>query len=76
MQASLFRKLFWKSFKHYLSFQTADAAKQELKSALSFLNDYLLSRTYLVGERITLADIVLACTFLQLYSHVLDKNFR
>jgi len=40
------------------------------------LNDYLLTRTYLVGNRITLADIVVACSLLNLYKHVLDTNFR
>lgn len=43
---------------------------------MDILNKHLLSRTYLVGERITLADIVVACTLLNLYQHVLDANFR
>jgi Glutathione S-transferase len=44
--------------------------------ALQALNTHLLPRTYLVGERITLADIGVACTLLQLYQNVLDTNFR
>lgn len=40
------------------------------------LNDYLLPRTYLVGERITLADIVLATSLLHLYEHYCDEKNR
>ena len=47
-----------------------------MKSALHALNTHLLPRTYLVGERITLADIGVACTLLQLYQYVLDTSFR
>merc|ERR1711915_929395 len=39
-------------------------------------NDHLLTRTFLVGERISLADIAVACTLLNLYKHVLDPSFR
>jgi len=35
--------------------------------ALGILNQHLLTRTYLVGERITLADICVACNLLSLY---------
>lgn len=47
-----------------------------MKSALQALNTHLLPRTYLVGETITLADIGVACTLLQLYQYVLDTSFR
>jgi len=47
-----------------------------VKAALQALNTHLLPRTYLVGERITLADIGVACTLLQLYQYVLDASFR
>lgn len=40
------------------------------------LNAHLLTRTYLVGERISLADISVACTLLQLYTHAFDPVFR
>lgn len=43
---------------------------------MSVLNAHLLTRTYLVGERISLADISVACTLLNLYKYVLDPNFR
>jgi len=35
--------------------------------ALDVLNQHLLTHTYLVGERITLADICVACNLLSLY---------
>merc|ERR1712038_66737 len=54
----------------------ADRAKEDVKSALTCLNDHLLTRTFLVGERISLADIATACTLLNLYKHVLEPNFR
>lgn len=47
-----------------------------MKAALSILNSHLLTCTYLVGERITLADIVVACNLLNPYKYVLDPNFR
>merc|ERR1712223_2373397 len=33
-----------------------DRAKEDIKAALKTLNDHLLTRTFLVGERVTLAD--------------------
>merc|ERR1712083_181691 len=53
-----------------------DRAKEDIKSAMKTLNDLLLTRTFLVGERISLADIAVACTLLNLYKHVLDPSFR
>lgn len=57
-------------------FQNFERAKEDIKLALNILNTYLLPRTFLVGERVTLADITVACTLLKLYVHVLDPNFR
>ena len=37
---------------------------------LSLLNQHLNTRTFLVGERITLADISVACSMLWLYKQV------
>ncbi|XP_018576852.1 elongation factor 1-gamma [Anoplophora glabripennis] len=51
-------------------------AKDDMKSALTVLNSHLLARTYLVGERITLADIVVACNLLNAYKYVLDPDYR
>jgi len=53
-----------------------ERAKEDVKSALKTLNDHLLTRTFLVGERLTLADIAVACTLLNLYKHVLEPAFR
>ncbi|XP_026482246.1 elongation factor 1-gamma-like [Ctenocephalides felis] len=56
--------------------QTTDRAKEDVKSALSVLNTHLVNNTYLVGERITLADISVFCSLLHLYQHVLEPSFR
>ncbi|XP_075232700.1 elongation factor 1-gamma [Lycorma delicatula] len=56
--------------------QAAKQAKDDIKVALEVLNKHLLNYTYLVGERITLADIGVACTLLHLYQYVLDPAFR
>lgn len=53
-----------------------EAAKEHLKKCLEVLNVYLTSRTFLVGERITLADIVLSCNMRMLYTQVMDATFR
>merc|ERR1719439_369902 len=53
-----------------------ERAKEDIKAALKTLNDHLLSRTFLVGERLSLADIAVACTMLSLYTQVLDPEFR
>jgi len=56
--------------------QNTDRAKDDIKTALSILDGHLLTRTYLVGERITLADISVACYLVELYRLVLDEEFR
>merc|ERR1719516_926523 len=53
-----------------------ERAKEDIKAALKTLNDHLLTRTFLVGERLSLADIAVACTMLSLYTQVLDLEFR
>lgn len=53
-----------------------EAAKKDIQNVMNILNRHLALRTFLVGERITLADIVLACLFRGLYSTVLDTNTR
>jgi elongation factor 1-gamma len=53
-----------------------ERAKEDIKAALKTLNDHLLTRTFLVGERVTLADIAVACTLVNLYKQVLDPSFR
>jgi len=51
-------------------------AKYDMKSALSILNSHLLTRTFLVGDRITLADIVVASNLLNPYKYTLDPEYR
>jgi len=51
-------------------------AKEDLKRALMALNSHLLFQTYLVGERVTLADICVMSNLLMAYKWVLDPEFR
>ncbi|CAI5700981.1 unnamed protein product [Peronospora effusa] len=51
-------------------------AKVDVKNALQTLENHLHLRTYLVGEQITLADIVVASTLIYPFKFVLDKEFR
>merc|ERR1712222_303017 len=53
-----------------------ERAKEDIKGVLKALNDHLLAKTFLVGERISLADIAVACTLLSLYKQVMDPAFR
>jgi elongation factor 1-gamma len=56
--------------------QNNERAKEELKHILQLLNDYLRTRTYLVGERITLADIAVACDLLLLFQWIIEPSLR
>jgi len=56
--------------------QNTERAKEDIKAALSVLNTHLQTRTYLVGERISLADISVATYLVQLYRLVLDADLR
>jgi len=56
--------------------QDTEKAKEQIKKALTVLNNFLKTRTYLVGERITQADITVACDLLLAYQYVLDPAFR
>ncbi|CAH0517138.1 unnamed protein product [Peronospora belbahrii] len=51
-------------------------AKDDVKKALQTLENHLHLRTYLVGEQITLADIVVASALIYPFKLVLDKEFR
>lgn len=57
-------------------FQTVEHAKDDVKKALTVLNSHLLTRTYLVWERLTLADISVAMTLLHLYQYILEPDLR
>ncbi|XP_067831776.1 elongation factor 1-gamma [Heptranchias perlo] len=56
--------------------QATEHAKEEVKKVLSVLNEHLKTRTFMVGERVTLADITVVCSLLWLYKQVLDASFR
>lgn len=51
-------------------------SKEDLLCTLRRLDDILRTRTYLIGERITLADISVFTTLLPLYEHVFDTHYR
>ncbi|XP_054282402.1 alanine--tRNA ligase, cytoplasmic [Macrosteles quadrilineatus] len=51
-------------------------AKEDVVKALKYLDTVLLAKTYLVGERITLADLVVFTGVLPAYIHVLDADTR
>jgi len=55
--------------------QNTERAKEDVKAMLKVLDTHLETRTYLVGERITLADICVSCNLLLLYQHVLEPSF-
>ncbi|KAG8329775.1 alanine--tRNA ligase, cytoplasmic isoform X2 [Homalodisca vitripennis] len=51
-------------------------ARAGMISVLNYLNTILQTRTFLVGERVSLADIVVFATLLPAYVHVLDPDTR
>lgn len=51
-------------------------AKEALKRALEALNSELLTKTFLVGERISMADIALACHLVEAYKKLFDEAYR
>jgi elongation factor 1-gamma len=51
-------------------------SKKDLKKALMVLEKHLLYRTYIVGDKVTLADIVTACALLYPMRMVMDAKYR
>jgi len=51
-------------------------ARQELQRYLQALNQVLLTRTYLVGETVTMADVSLVCVLLPAVKSILDSSAR
>lgn len=51
-------------------------AKKDVTASLKALDAVLKKQTYLVGERVTIADIAIATTLVDLMTDVMDKNFR
>jgi len=56
--------------------QETENAMNHLRNCFAKLNNDLLTKTFLVGERITLADITLSTALVMLYVQVLDDKFR
>jgi len=56
--------------------QATSRAKGDIRKVLETLNKHLLSRTFLVGERLSVADLVVAFSLCPLYELVLDTGFR
>jgi len=54
----------------------AARAKADLSKALAVVEAHLSSRTYLVGQRVTMADITLATTLVYPFKWVCDNAFR
>jgi elongation factor 1-gamma len=50
-------------------------AKADCQRALGALNQHLLTRTFLVSEHVTLADISMVCAMIALFKLVLDPSF-
>jgi len=51
-------------------------AQEDVKKFMTILNNVLLRKTFLVGERITLADITVFCSLLQAYQRIFDPTYR
>jgi elongation factor 1-gamma len=56
--------------------QAIPTAKADIRKVLDVLNKHLQTRTFLVGERLTIADIVVSLSLIRLYERVLDNGFR
>lgn len=54
----------------FSTLQETEKAKEQIKKVLTVLNQHLQTRTFLVGERISQADITVCCNMLQLYKLV------
>lgn len=50
--------------------QGTEAAQACIKNIFAVLDEALATRTFLVGERVTLADISCVCNLLMLYKQV------
>jgi len=53
-----------------------EKTKQAVSHSLALLDDYLRLRTYLVGERVTLADICCYTVLALGFKHTYDEEFR
>ena len=55
---------------------TTERAIRDVNAVFLYLNNHLLDNTFLVGDQITLADIIVFCNLLYLFQYVADKEFR
>lgn len=53
-----------------------DQAKHELTSQLQHFDKFLLTHTFLVGERLSVADVSVALNLLSAFTNVLDSKVR
>jgi len=53
-----------------------ERAKAQITKVMKLLDGHLLTKTFVVGERVTLADISLVCNMQSLYEQVMDPSFR
>jgi elongation factor 1-gamma len=56
--------------------EATSKAKGDIRKVFGILNNHLATRTFLVGERVSLADIVVSMSVYRLYKTVLDPGFR
>jgi len=56
--------------------RSAGKAKHHVEECLKVLDNHLLLRTYLVGERVTLADIAVGAALIALYEKVFEESLR
>jgi len=53
-----------------------DRGKRDLLKLMTIINTELRTKTWLVGERISLADISLACSFLLVFANVMEQEMK
>ena len=53
-----------------------EQGKQNTKALLAILNKWLAEHTFLVGERITLADIIMVCQLFYPMKFIMDAKYR
>jgi len=51
-------------------------AQENMAKAMQFMNDFLASRTYFVGESVTQADLTIFSAMEMLFEHLLDEPSR
>ncbi|KAJ1956989.1 translation elongation factor activity protein, partial [Dipsacomyces acuminosporus] len=53
-----------------------DQAEKNINRYLTALDEMLVDKTFLVGDRLTVADIIVACDLHPLYTEYLDEQRR